>query len=170
MLKHLSTSYYWGEPERAPHRRVECSQSIYVWYIYYGTSVTRAPLYVTYTPCAIYASARYIPKVRTNNKGACVRLTPCHVFDLEGIYMRIYTMSSKKNDQSSSASEPAEEQRQIRLQRRRERERASRASETAEQREERLRKRRNRDRARRAAQSEEQRQALLKRERPGYGN
>ena len=30
---------YWGEPERAPHRRVECSQSIY--YIY-GTSVTRA--------------------------------------------------------------------------------------------------------------------------------
>ena len=31
---------YWGEPERAPHRRVECSQSIYY---YGGTSVTRAP-------------------------------------------------------------------------------------------------------------------------------
>ena len=31
----------WGEPERAPHRRVECSQSIYY---YYGTYVTRAPL------------------------------------------------------------------------------------------------------------------------------
>ena len=32
---------YWGEPERAPLRRVECSQSIY----YDGTFVTRAPLY-----------------------------------------------------------------------------------------------------------------------------
>ena len=41
--------YYWGEPERAPHRRVECSQSIYGGiYIYYGTSVTRAPLYTLY--------------------------------------------------------------------------------------------------------------------------
>ena len=39
------------------------------------------------------------------------------------------------------------------LQRRRERERSRRASETAEEREERLRKRRVRDRARRAAQS-----------------
>ena len=31
----------WGEPERAPHRRVECLQSII---IYYGMSVTHAPL------------------------------------------------------------------------------------------------------------------------------
>ena len=26
---------YWGEPERAPHRRVERSQSIYYYYYYY---------------------------------------------------------------------------------------------------------------------------------------
>ena len=32
----------WGEPERAPHRRVECSQSIYV-YIYYWGEPERAP-------------------------------------------------------------------------------------------------------------------------------
>ena len=54
-------SDYWGEPERAPHRRVECSQSIYV-YIYilyiimYGTSVTRVPLY------KLYSNSRYIPE------------------------------------------------------------------------------------------------------------
>ena len=64
MLKHLSTSRYrlrnWSEPERAPHRRVERSHSLSI-YIYGGTSVTHAPLYVTYTPCAIYASARYSP-------------------------------------------------------------------------------------------------------------
>ena len=36
----------------------------------------------------------------------CARLTSCHVSDLESILHR-------KNDQSSSASEPAEEQRQI---------------------------------------------------------
>ena len=42
----------WGEPERAPHRRVERSQSIYYYYYYYyyyyvymyGMSVTHAPL------------------------------------------------------------------------------------------------------------------------------
>ena len=49
----------WGEPERAPHRRVECSQSIYVYMyilyiIMYGTSVTRAPLY------KLYSNSRYI--------------------------------------------------------------------------------------------------------------
>ena len=38
----------WGEPERAPHRRVECSQSIYYVCIYFGTSVTRAPPYTLY--------------------------------------------------------------------------------------------------------------------------
>ena len=51
-----SSSYYWGEPERAPHRRVERSQSIYVLCIIYGTSVTRAPLYT------MYSNSRYIPE------------------------------------------------------------------------------------------------------------
>ena len=50
----LHFSSNWGEPERAPHRRVERSQSIYYYYYYhyyyyyyyyyYGTYVTRAPL------------------------------------------------------------------------------------------------------------------------------
>ena len=51
------------------------------------------------------------------------------------------------------------------LQRRRERERARRASETAAEKEARLRKRRMRDRARRAAETEEQRQTRLQRKR-----
>ena len=47
----------WGEPERAPHRRVARSQSIYVYIIMvYGTSVTRAPLYT------MYSNTRYIPE------------------------------------------------------------------------------------------------------------
>ena len=50
-----------------------------------------------------------------------------------------------------------------RLQRRREREHANRASETAAQKEERLRKRRMRDRAKREAETEEQRMARLQR-------
>ena len=52
--------------------------------------------------------------------------------------------------------------REDRLQRRRERERARRTSETVEQREERLRVRRARDRARRAAQTAEERDARLR--------
>jgi hypothetical protein len=62
-------------------------------------------------------------------------------------------------------TEPCLNQREQSLQRRRERERARRQSESAEQREERLRRRRVRDRARRAAQSVEQRQVLLQRRR-----
>ena len=62
--------------------------------------------------------------------------------------MESYSNSSAKVPESSG-------NREDRLQRRRERERARRASETAEQREERLRVRRARDRARRAAQTVE---------------
>ena len=63
-------------------------------------------------------------------------------------------MSSTKEQRVSSplTSELAVDERERRLQRRRERERACRDSETAEQREERLRKRQMRDRARCAAQ------------------
>ena len=49
--------------------------------------------------------------------------------------------------------------REIKLQRRRERERAHRAAETAAEKEERLRKRRKRDQERRAAETQEQRHA-----------
>ena len=64
-------------------------------------------------------------------------------------------MSSAKEQHASSplTSELVVDERERRLQRRWERERARRDSETAEQREERLRKRRMRDRARRAAQT-----------------
>ena len=60
-------------------------------------------------------------------------------------------MSSTINDVRVAPGESAEAKRERRLQRRRERERAHRASETAEQREERLSRIRIRDRARRAA-------------------
>ena len=45
----------WGEAERAPHtcRRYKRSQSTY--HYFYGTYVTRAPLYI------VYVSALYIP-------------------------------------------------------------------------------------------------------------
>ena len=69
-------------------------------------------------------------------------------------------MSSTINDVRVAPGESAEAKRERRLQRRCERERAHRASETAEQREERLSRRKIRDRARRAAQSVEQRQTL----------
>ena len=50
ILDHIGRrSCNWGEPERAPHRRDKRSQSIYFVYIYYGTSVTRAPLYILYS-------------------------------------------------------------------------------------------------------------------------
>ena len=64
----------------------------------------------------------------------------------------VYSMNSTKDQRVSSplTSELAVDERERRLQRRRERERARRDSETAEQREERLRKRRMRDRTRRA--------------------
>ena len=65
----------------------------------------------------------------------------------------VHSMSSTKEQRVSYplTSELAVDERDRRLQRRRERERARRDSETAEQREERLRKRRMRDRARRVA-------------------
>ena len=69
--------------------------------------------------------------------------------------MESYSNSSARVPESSR-------NREDRLQRRRERERARRASETAEQREERLRVRRARDRARRAAQTAEERDARLR--------
>ena len=56
------------------------------------------------------------------------------------------------------------DKRERRLRRRREKERAQRASETAAQREERLRKRRLRDKARRAGEANEQRKARLSRQ------
>ena len=70
----------------------------------------------------------------------------CHVF-----YNGVIDNSSAKVPESSG-------NREDRLLRRRERERARRASETAEQREERLRVRRARDRARRATQTAELRE------------
>ena len=69
-------------------------------------------------------------------------------------------MASLKNE-SQLFSESAEDEKERKLQRRREQDRARRASESAEQREERLVKRRVRDWARRAAQTVEQRQACL---------
>ena len=52
LLPH-SISDNWGVRERAPHIRVERSQSIHD---YYGMSVTLIPLYI------LYSSTRYIPE------------------------------------------------------------------------------------------------------------
>ena len=75
----------------------------------------------------------------------------------------VHSMNYTKDQRVSSplTSELAVDEREIRLQRRQERERARRDSETAEQREERLRKRRMKDRARRAAQIVQQRESCL---------
>ena len=68
---------------------------------------------------------------------------------------------SSTNDISVGPAESAEAKRVRKLQSRRERERARRASETVEQREERLSRRIRDSRVRREAQSVEQRQTLL---------
>ena len=85
-------------------------------------------------------------------------------FNARNIYkIRIVQCSIMESYSNSSARVPESSgNREDRLQRRRERERAHRASETAEQREERLRVRRTRDRARRAAQTAEERDARLR--------
>ena len=84
-------------------------------------------------------------------------------FNAHNVYkIRIVQCSTMESYSNSSARVPESSgNREDRLQRRRERERARRASETVEQREERLRMRRARDRARRAAQTEEERAARL---------
>ena len=76
-------------------------------------------------------------------------------FNARNVYkIRIVQCSTMESYSNSSARVPESSgNREDRLQRRRERERAHRASETAEQREERLRVRRARDRARRTAQT-----------------
>ena len=85
-----------------------------------------------------------------------------HVHDTSGMRIRHSTCTSAcwlttygfaTNMDTTGSSQNRDE----RLQRRRERERTRHAAETAEQRERRLRQRRERDRARRAAQSSERR-------------
>ena len=85
-------------------------------------------------------------------------------FNARNVYkIRIVQCSTMESYSNSSARVPKSSgNREDRLQRRRERERARRASETAEQREERLRVGRARDRARRAAQTAEERDARLR--------
>ena len=39
---------YWGEPERAPHRRVECSQSIYIYMVVVSPSPARRHIHALY--------------------------------------------------------------------------------------------------------------------------
>ena len=49
MLVSICNNNNWGEPERAPHRRVERSQSIYyVFCMVRRTSVTRGPPYIIF--------------------------------------------------------------------------------------------------------------------------
>ena len=52
----VTGAFNWSELERAPHRRVECSQSIYYYIIYIW--------YVRHLRATIYIvrSARYIPE------------------------------------------------------------------------------------------------------------
>ena len=48
----------WGEPERAPHRLVECSQSIYYIYNICMVRPSHARRYIHCTQCAIYSGGR----------------------------------------------------------------------------------------------------------------
>ena len=84
-------------------------------------------------------------------------------FNARNVYKIRIVQTPMESYSNSSARVPEPSgNREDRLQRRRERERTRRASETAEQREERLRVRRARDRARRAAQTAEERDARLR--------
>ena len=49
-----SSYYYWGEPELAPHRRVECSQSIYYYYYVWYVRHPRYAIYIV-QQLAIYS-------------------------------------------------------------------------------------------------------------------
>ena len=53
----MEHTYNWGEPERAPHRRVERSQSIYyVWYVCHSrAAIDNTLACATYSMCAIYS-------------------------------------------------------------------------------------------------------------------
>ena len=55
----LLTRHNWGEPERAPHRRDERSQSIYV-YIYYWGEPERDPHDEVYGDFVCLSVCRYI--------------------------------------------------------------------------------------------------------------
>ena len=46
----IENEHYWGEPERAPHKRYFNARSVYIYF--YGTTVTRAPLHRLNTKAA----------------------------------------------------------------------------------------------------------------------
>ena len=120
----------------------------------YRTTPSRSPHNALHSPSYIYI---YVCVVR---RAAYPKLIQ---FNARNVYkIRLVQCSTMESYSNSLARVPQSSGNRVdRLQRRRERERARRASETAEQREERLRVRRARDRARPAAQNEEERAARL---------
>ena len=60
--------YYWDEPERAPHRRVERLQSIYMFVCLLGTSVTCTLLYTLDTVRDIF---HHYPRGHMEETFAC---------------------------------------------------------------------------------------------------
>ena len=124
---HSPSTYIWGEPGRAPHRRYKWAFAIYVCML-----------------VVVRTSLRLL--LRTTNIFRILSIP--HAATRE----RLVVMNSQ-----CTTSQQARE----RTARRRERERARRADETAKQRETRLRSRRVRDRVRRAAQTAERRESDL---------
>ena len=125
---------YWGEPERAPHLSVERWGPLYVcMYIY------------------LYVLVRsYTNNKRTRGPERSVkRLKP----QLHATRVGLTAIMDANTDHSSVC--------QQRLQRRREQERARRASETSQRRESRLRKRREAYKRRKDAETPEKRSARL---------
>ena len=53
----VSHQYYWGEPERAPHRRDKRSQSIY--YVYYIICMVRPSREIIYPVISTGINAKY---------------------------------------------------------------------------------------------------------------
>ena len=70
----LATFVYWGEPERAPHRRVERSQSIHyhIWYVYVSNLFRpRAAIYIVQQR-AIYSGGRMKKLLRSPVLYTCI--------------------------------------------------------------------------------------------------
>ena len=140
----------WGEPERTTLRE---------WFVY-----TYIIWYIAHIPYMCYSLIYRIANLHScitqlSNLACCMKSlardnTSCiHCCKLSSI--------EEQNTATAMNSEPVLNKRELRLQRRRERDRAHCQSELAEQRKEWLRRRRIRNRARHAAQTVEQRQLCL---------
>ena len=83
-VQHFIWSFNWGEPERAPHRRVECSQSIYVYIYFIGASLIGASLSEPHIDELnvrnLYIMYYYICMVRPSPARRYIHCTQCAIY------------------------------------------------------------------------------------------